>query len=345
MNIRYLQKLLSKIDEIKIIGKNTVVDGVVCNIAGVVRYGLQLRLIILEYDEHFQQQIEEREISELCDVIRTPETNRIRLKDREQATQPFRSIKSVFIGDIEFEVSGSENRRLSFQDGESILFLTELLRNDWNPEGVDYKNIDMIFLTSLELVGDYNKIPDFDNDPQLHFTMRKDTTSYLVEQPVILTVNKEYPEKLWFKHKETGEEHWAQINKVYLLDMWADMERTFSDPILLKRMTKEQIVKAKKDFEESFLEICPKGMYYPIVEYECEECISLQFYTKKYLESKPVHNNRGIGFIVRPDKSTGILGMTLKAAIIQEPVTKNTVNIEAELFQYHKTKTPDDIIL
>lgn len=345
MNIRNLQKLLSRIDEIKIIGKAAEIDGVVCNVAGVVRYGQQLHLIILEYDEQFRQQIEEMEISELCEISQVPETNRIMFKRRKNTAQPFRLIKSVFIGDVEFEVSGSENRRLSVQDGESVLFLSELLRNGWIPEGVDYQNIDNLFLTSIEFVGEFAKIPDFENKPLLHFVMSNDSVSYLVEQPVTLIVKGEYPEKLWFKNKETGEEHWVQINRVYLNDMWDEMERIFSGPNLLKQITKEQIAKAKKDFEERLLEICPKGMCYPIVEYECEECISLQFHTKKFLDSMPDHKNGSVGFIVRADKSTGILGMKLKAGIIQEPVATNTVIIEAELFQYDKTTTPDDIIL
>ncbi len=347
MNIRYLQDLLSRIDEIKIIGKNVEIDCVVCNVAGLVRYGQQLRLIILEYDEQFRNQIEEMEISELCDIKKAFETNRIMMKDREKINthQPFSAIKNVIIGDIEFEVSGSENRRLNVQDGESVLFLSELLRNGWNPEGIDYQNIDMLFLNSIELAGNYTKIPDLENNPMLHFTMRKDSVSNLVEQPVTLTVNGQYPEKLWFRNEKTGEEHWVQINNVYLSDMWADMEKTFSDPKVLEQITKEQIDEAKKEFEEKFSEICPKGMCYPIVEYECEECISLQFYTKKYLESMPVNKNSCMGFIVGAEKSTGILGMKLKAAIIQEPVTANTASIEAELFHYFKTTTPDDIIL
>lgn len=345
MNIRNLQKLLSRIDEMKIIGKNAIIDGVVCNIAGIVRYGLQLRLIIIEYDDLYRQQFEQREISEICDATNGSETNRIMMKGREKVTKLFRPIRGVFIGDIEFEVSSSENHRLNVQDGESILFLSELLRNGWNPEGIDYQDIDMLFLTSLELIGNFTKIPDFENNLQIRFIMRKDSTSHLVEQPVTLTVNVEYPKKLWFKNKETSEEHWAQINRVYLMDMWVDMEKNLSDPNLLKQMTKEQVATTKKDFEERLLEICPKGMCYPIVEYECEECISLQFHTKNYLESKPVHNNSCIGFIVGTEKATGILGMKLKAAIIQEPVPANTVIIEAELFQYYKTTTPDDIIL
>ncbi len=345
MNIKYLQKLLSRIDEIKIIGKKTEVDGVVCNVVGVARYGQKLRLVILEYDERFREQIEEMEISELCDVRQAPETNRILMKSKERVSQPFMHIKGVFIGDKGFEVSSSENQRLNVQDSESVLFLSELLRNGWAPEGIDYQNIDMLFLTSIELSGDFTKIPDFENNPTLHFIMGKNNASYLVEQSVTLTVNGKYSEKLWFKNEETGEEYWAQINRVYLNDMWGEMEKIFSNPHLINQMSEEQIAEAKKDFEERFIEICPRDMCYPIVEYECEECISLQFYTKKFLESKPTHKNGGMGFIVGTEKPKGVLGMKLKAVIIQEPVSVNTAIIEAELFQYYKTTTPDDIII
>lgn len=345
MNIKYLQDLLSRIGEVKVIGKYKEIGNVVCNIAGIVRYSSKLRLIILEYDEQYRQQVEEREIAELSDLTQAPETNRMMLKRRDEVTQPFRFIESVIMGDIKFDVIGSESRRISSQEGESILFLSELLRNGWNPEGIDYQNMDMLFLTSIELAGDFTKIPNFDKNTQLRFIMGWDTDTYLLEEPITLVVEGKYNEKLWLNNKDTKEAHWAQINRVYLMDMWDEMEKTFSNPKLLEHMTKEEIPKAKKDFEEKFLQICPKGMCYPVVEYESEEDISLQFYTKQYLDSLPANNNGGIGFIIRPEKSTGILGKKLKAAIIQEPVPANTVTIQAELFQYNKTRKPDDIII
>jgi len=155
-----------------------------------------------------------------------------------------------------------------------------------------------------------------------------------------LTVGGEYPDKLRFRDAAGGEERWAQINRVYLSDMWADMEKTFVDPKL-----QEQIAQAKLEFEERFLETCPKGMCFPIIEYECEEGIFLQFYFKAYLEATPISRNSVMGFIVRPDQPTGILGLKLKAAIIQEPVPANTVSIETELFQYQHTTTGDNIVL
>jgi hypothetical protein len=345
MNIKYLQKLLSRINEIKIIGKNTEINGAVCNVVGVVRYDSQLRLIILSYDEQFREQIEEREIAGLCNDEYIPETNRIIMKGKDRVSHPLIHIASVSIGDIKFEVSGSQNQRLNDKDGESALFLSELLRNGWNPEGVDYQNIEMLFLTSIELVGDFAEIPDFGDNPLLHFIMGRNSVSYVVEKPVMLTVNGEYSEKIWFKNEDNSEEHWFQINKVYLSDMWGEMEKTFADPKILNQMTKEQIAEARINVERRFKEVCTKGMCYPIVEYECEECISLQFYTKKYLESKPVNRNYGMGLIVGADKPTGVLGKKLKTAIIQEPVLADTVSIEAELFNYYKTTTLDDIIL
>ncbi|MDD4781214.1 MAG: UPF0158 family protein, partial [Tissierellia bacterium] len=314
---------------------------------GIVRYGQKLHLIILEYDEVYCQKIEEMELADPCEV-KKQEKNRSILKGRGriEAAQPFRPIKSVSIDEMEFEINVTENRPLSFKDGESVLFLSELLRNGWNPEDIDYQSIDMLLLTSIEFAGDFAVIPEFDDNVKLHFNMNKDNVSYLVEQTVTLTVNGEYPEKLWFKNKEDSEEHWAQINRVYLLDIWADMEKNLSDPKLLDHMNKEQINEARRNIEKSLIEVCPKGMYYPVIEYESEDDISLEFHTREFLDSKPVHHENGsIGFIIRPDKPTGILGKKLKSAIIQEPVLGNTDIIEAELFQYHRTVTLEDINL
>ena len=300
MNIKYIQELLSRMDEIKIIGKTVEIDGVVCNIAGIVRYGQKLRLIILEYDEVYRQKIEEMELSEPCE-FRQKEANRSILKGRGriETSNPFRTIKSICIDEIEFEINVTESRFLNYKDGESVLFLSELLRNGWNPEGIDYQSIDMLFLTSIEFAGCFDEIPEFDENFKLHFTMNKDSSSYLIEQPVTLIVNGQYPDKLWFKNEEDSEEHWTQINKVYLMDMWGEMEKSFSNPKLLENMTMEQIDEAKRNIEKNITEVCLKGMYYPVIEYESEEDISLEFHTKKFLDSKPVHHGNGsIGFIL-----------------------------------------------
>lgn len=345
MNIGYLKELLSRIDEISVIGRNIEVEGVLCHVVGIVRYGMQMRLLVLQYDEDFVQQVEEAEAAGMCDNFDMAESNRKVLRGHGKINfhNPFRAVRKVYIGDREFDVHSYEHRRLSIQDCECILLLSELLRHGWRAEGIDFQSIDMLFLASLELNGDYTVIPAFGENPVVRFTMRPDSVFCLVEQPITLTIGGEYQDKLWFQDALTGEEHWAQINRVYLLDMWAEMPKIFDNSKLQEQMSLEQIAKARSDFEERFLEICPKGMCFPVIEYECEEGISLNFYSKAYLDAMPVHRNSCIGFIVGTDQPTGILGLKLKAAVIQEPVPGNTLSIEAELFQYVLTTTGGDI--
>ncbi|HHV59743.1 MAG TPA: hypothetical protein GXX49_05570 [Clostridiaceae bacterium] len=347
MNIRHLNHLLSLIEEIKVIGKNTEVDGVICHVMGVVRYGRELRLLVLQYDEVFHQSNEEEETE--LDYEDIPDNNRAILcaRLRNDARSPFQWTRSVCIGTEKFESQSSETKRLSVQDFECVLLLSEFLRKGWKPEGIDYQSIDKLFLTSMELVGDYSEIPAFGDNPPIRFNIGPCSTANLVEQPVDLTINGEYPEKIWFSNSKTGEKHWVQINRVYLLDMWEEIEKTFSNPEIKEKMAPEEFDKAKANIIRNFSQICPRGMYLPVIEYECEEGISLNFYTERYLDSKPARGNSATatGFICRPDKPFGVLGLQLKACIIEEPVPADTRCIKAELFQYNSIITAGDILL
>lgn len=349
MNIGYLSRILSHIEEVRVIGKSKMVDGVVCNVMGMVRDGTELRLLILLYDEEFQQKVEERE-AELFDTPdvpdeNVPETNRMILRsDRTiEPKNPFQSVLKVSIDGMEFFVHVSEHHRLNTQDWEHLLVITRFLNNGWRPDEIDH-DIDMLFLTVLKLEGAYNSIPDISNKPELHFVTGPGISAHQVEKPVTLVVGGKYPDKLKFRDKATGEEHWAQINRVYLLDVWKEMERIFTNPELKKHMTPEQINQTRLEQEKKLLEICPGGMCFPVVEYECEDDISLQFYSKSYLDGKPAPKNSKMSFIMKPDKSAGILGLKLKNAIIQEAVPADTEKVEAELFQYMRMTDGGDII-
>jgi len=347
MNIRFLKDVLSSIDEIKVIGKSVILDGVACNVMGIVRRGMDIRLLILLYDERFQQRIEESEALEIYDDPCSIETNRMILSNdrRIDALNPFQSVLKVIIGERDFSVDYSEHQRLSEQDLENVLLITEFLNNGWQPDDVDYQEFDMLFLTSLKLEGDYTYIPDFNQNPEVRFIMGPRSIVHQVEKPVTLIVEGEYSEKLIFRDKTTGEEHWVQINRVYLMNVWEEMDKTFTNPKLLEHMTSEEIIQAKLDFENKFSDVCPKGMYFPVIEYESEEDISVQFHTKAFLDAKPVNRGSIMGFIIRPEQSTGILGFKLKAAVIQEPVPADINTIEAELFQCIHTLTDRDILI
>lgn len=347
MNIGCLHEILSHIEEIKVIGKSAKEDGVTCNVMGVVHNGMEMRLLILQYDESFQQRFEESEAAELFDVTSAPESNRMMMRSgmKIDSINPFQSVLKVFIDEREFAVHSSEYRRLSTQDWEHLLIIAQFLNNGWQPNDIDYQNIDMLFLTSLTIDGDYNSIPDFNQDSELRFVNGPRNVVHMVEKPITLLVGGKYPEKVVFQDATAGTEHWVQINRVFLMDIWEEMNKTFNNHKLQEKMTPEEIVRARLEFEKKFSEICPRGMYFPVIEYECEEDIYLQFYSKSYLDAKPLHKSSGIGFIVRPDQPTGILGLRLKAAVIHEPVPADTDSIEAELFQCIHTITSGDILL
>lgn len=347
MNIRYLQEKLSKVEEIYVIGKDSEVNGVICHVMGIVRYDTQIRLLVLQYDETFQNEIEEAEERDMAGIPDTPMSNRIEMRGKRtiDMTNPIGAVNKVIIGEKEYEVHESENQRINQFDFECVLILSEFLRQGWQPKGIDFQDIDMIFLSSVKLNGEFTSIPAFDENPTLRFTMSPDIITGRVEQPINLVVDSYYPDKLWFRDVDTKEEHWAQINKVYLLDIWTEMEQLFAEPIMKEHGTPEQISQVKSDFEERLLKICPKGMYFPAIEYECEEGISLEFFTRGYLDEMPKRSHNPLGITIGANQSTGILGSKLKTAIIQEPFLSDTVSIDAELFRYFYTRASNDIVI
>mgnify|MGYP001317660904 FL=1 len=336
MNIRYMRNVLSGIDEIKVIGKSGEADGVVCHVMGLVRRGKEMLLMALQYDERFRQNMEEDEASEWSGAPGRPETNRTLLRsDRTNGpVLPLQTVHKVFIGEKEFEVHSSECRRLDKQDWEHLLLMVRFLNQGWRSDDMDDRRIDLLFLAGLKLEGDYPVIPDFDPNPEMRVLMWPRQVTYQVEKPVTLTVGDHYPDPIVFRDAVAGEEHWIRIHRVYLLDVWEEMENIFADPVLWEQRTPEEIARARWECEQYLPEICPRGMYFPVVEYECEDDMAVQFYSRSFLDAKPAHGSRAMGFIVRPEQPADMPGLKLKAAVIQEPVPADTVTIEAEIFQY-----------
>ena len=251
---------------------------------------------------------------------------------------------NVKIGETQFDIKETENRRCDMQNWEIAVLFTEFLRCGWNPTGIDDQNIENMFLTVAELSGEYDSIPDLGEKSAFQLHSKPYYTPHMVEQPVTLAVGAEYPDKLRFRDQNTDEEHWLRINRVYLCDIWTEAMNSFNNPRYKEQLKPEDIEKVRAGFESHLSEICPKGMCFPVIEYECEEGITLQFYSKEWLDAAPVSHSSGIGILMKSDKKCGALGLPLKTAIIQEPMPGNTRRIEAELFLYNKVEKYADVI-
>lgn len=348
MNFQGLLNQLSQIKEIAVISRNAEIDGVICHIMGMVRRDDHtLQMLILQYDEEYREKLENAEIAVLTVSPGESITNRIEQRgDRNlKPTLCFGSVEKVCFGDLELTTNESDSCKCGTKQWDKVALFTQFLLKGWSPVGIDTKDIGAMFLTNLTFVGTYDAIPAFDTEVPIRFSMGRDSIRHLVEMPVTLTVGSEYPDKLYFTDKVSGEQHWVQINSVTLCDMWVELSKTFDNPQLKEQLSPEELDRSKAEFEERFSGICPKGMCYPVIEYECEEDIFLQFYSKRWLDAEPIHNNSALGFFMKPDEPMGKLGLKLKAAIIQEPMMANTVNIEAELFNYSQIGKSDDIVI
>lgn len=92
-------------------------------------------------------------------------------------------------------------------------------------------------------------------------------------------------------------------------------------------------------YMESFQEICPKDMNLAIVEYETQDDIQLNFYTKEYLDKKPVYKNSASTVIFKSDKELGINGLRSRGCMLK-PVKKDFYDsIDCELFSWYRKIT------
>lgn len=335
MNLDLLKMSLSQMKEIRPIGRTADIGGCTCHVMGFVLHtDGSLRLLLLTYDPDLQEHAEP-EAFQGSSPAAAPETNRTQLRGG-QTPAPHLSfcgpVECVSIGGQSFTTDQSESALCGNAPWESAVLFTRFLLAGWEPAGIDTRNLDYVSLTTLNLDGSYRVIPEVDPSVPFRFAMRMGSRRRLVEYPIALTVGEDYPARLEFPGQSTGAPLWVQINRVYLCDVWAEMERLFSDPRMREYASEEVLAQEKRRFEASFAPSCPRGMCFPVIEYECEEGLSFQFYSSRWLSASPSPSDPCTGILMRPDRSAGRLGLPLKASVIQEPVSRDTALVEAELF-------------
>ena len=147
---------------------------------------------------------------------------------------------------------------------------------------------------------------------------------HLLEKTVTLQVGKS--RSFSFTDHE-GDVVRCYVNNVLLIDVWADMEKQWSDPKTAEKFSPEQLQQARKFSQDALEQNVPKGMCYIGVEYECTKDINLSFYAKQFLGSRPeTHRGSSSMLMVRmkPDRETGT------------PVAPDTTIVPAEAFFYMK---------
>lgn len=374
MDFRFFQTLFehSAFDEIKVIGKDIIKEGHPGHIIGMTRKDKQVRIYILEQNESleelgtdiesacglqevswtkpdyenqaaFEAESNGEEGKMSCRNLRTERTPREQMRhsmNAERIRGHFLHIRSFQIGDRLLETAGANCGNLHNGNySEVYLLFTQFLQAGWRVSETSpfyttgWKNLT---ITNMELREEMEDLPEWAEE--VWITYDTNPLEGAIELPVTLEVGK--PKELIFSLQD-GRETACYINGVYLMDVWAEEERKFADPVYRERMlqhvSEEQLEQMKEQLFEGIARICPKGMCFPVVEYECTENVGLRFLEKGYLDT-PEKPSKGSATAVlmmcKPDAETGSHGLKMRACVIQTPVEPGVKSVEAELFSY-----------
>ena len=239
-------------------------------------------------------------------------------------------------------MAGASSGPLKNSDyGEAYFMFLRMMEAGWSlSEYSPFYDMDwdLFVVTNIELQGEFDKLPEWTEDMEaLVYTEQE---GGLIEQTVRLERGAEA--ELEFLMADGRTAH-CYLNKIFIFDMWEEQEKKFADSEyrarILKHISEEEFEEMKRNCFATLEEQGLKGQCYLALYYECDQDLNLVFYDKEYLDTVPEPREgscSSMAIMMRPEQKTGIHGFPLKGAVIQKPVSKDTVSIEAELFSYTK---------
>ena len=341
MNFAFFDVLYSKsqFDEIKVIGKEVEKNGRLYHIIGMTLKEKTVTLYVLEQKESF---IEEEYFQE-----KTPRISLKRsMEDRKNSSffmhiREFRALEEGKEATV-YEVKGASSGPIKNSDYcEGMLLFLRMREAGWNipKDSVFYEaGWDSLCLTEITLRDEFETLPDWTKEMQVLVDHVPESAA--IEQSVQLQCGKASEVPFYL---DNGTLATCYINNVYLMDVWAEEEKRFADPVYRERMLQHVSEAELEQMKEQLFAVlephCPRGKYYMVLEYECTEDISLTFYDKEYLDyvEKPKEGGASAVFMgVKPDEGTGTHGLKLRGCVIQKPLEAKTHTLDAELFSYSR---------
>ncbi|WP_066501777.1 hypothetical protein [Abyssisolibacter fermentans] len=238
----------------------------------------------------------------------------------------------------------SSTSRIYDMKYEGHMLLQHFIEN-----GMDTTNWDEVSLADIVIVAyeqeKSEEFPTIDLSKELDITLKvsQDVKEVLINKPMCLDFNEvKKDNKFYFYDSIENKNRVFYIDEMQHYDIWEDVEHKFNER--MKDFPKEQIKQLKEDYKDNLKDICPRGMNLALVEYEAEDDIQLKFYTKEYLEERPVHKSSSTMMLFKSDKNNGVNGFRSRICMIK-PVEKDfNGSIDVELFSWYKV-IPEEIIL
>lgn len=378
MNLDTLFSSLPSFEDIRLIGKTAEFNGSTLDIVGAVLKAGVVNIYAIQYNEEWYEQKCESEELQFSESLKTHEKiRRDRILNEIKFSHDFPNIalRRITVGGRVFDISSSGS---TLMDGISIdetLMLAEFLKLGYIPnEVIRYKDFENLYFSYFELCGSFNKIPSELSTTPITLTTARNSKLHLTSKKLKLKTGKKYPHAMSFSDRNSGEKHSFYIENVTLMDVWTDMEKQFDDPRFTSIASPEQIQHAKTNMEFCLNSMCPRNMRLPVIEYEADSSISLEFFLTAHLDSS-LHdqkyentkdipaNSKGnssdasaVGIIGGSDGPTAIVisssseglgkhGIKLRSYVIQTPVPENTEDIEVEMLRFYQNIPSEDIVI
>jgi len=332
---------MQQYEEIQIIGKDMVSQG---------------------KQVHWIAMLRKEDQAELCMLLQAEEPEKVRKQTRpgHELNRELMSgfvpcvtidMKTLSIDGMVFECRQSQTGRLNISDLDSLLLLAKIAGAGWQlPEDhlLFKEDWERIEFRRVQFHCPCKQLPELAH-AKLKAVWNQSLRRYLIEKPVRLTVGGEKDQKYGTQIAFTVQDGEGMvqdgicyINKVRLEDPWEETEQQFADPKYQKRMlefmTPEEFASMRQSSCEAMEHVCPRGMYFVVVEYECTLDMNLQFYLSEYLDSEPDRSGVGVTMMlgIKGQEEQGAHGLRLKSALIQQPVADDVKEVPAELFEAHE---------
>lgn len=324
MDFRTLEEAHQTWQEIRVIGRTIERKGKKYHMVGMTLAD-EAKLYILEPYEESEHGRRRRK------GIRN---HRRILKEQGNPDVCYLHCSDIYLGKERLQVQGGSSGPLmdSFLDYGNVQLFLAMMSAGWVvPEWLKHMAWERLQLVTLE-IADRQTLPNVSEKTPVTIRHRPDPIQHILEKTITLTVGKSRSFR-FLDH--SGDSVACYINRVTLIDVWNELEEQFNHPRYTEGLSPEQLRQVKRSCFEALEQSCPKGMCYVGIEYECSKDMSLQFYSKEYLKSRP-EEHRGsfasLGMRLKPDRATGTHGLPLRGSVIETAVPPDTVKIPAELF-------------
>lgn len=257
---------------------------------------------------------------------RVPKTNRAELEQNLKNRNEMR-IKSIEINGQCFTVSSATGTCLGDRYNiEEQLLLLYMLKQGVRLGELEQMPLDRLMINTYELEEPKELSPLEEKIENISLELSTQYFSVPIHKRLHLKTGKyDKPRKL---HLNGVAESTVYIHGISFYDAWQEAETRFEDKRYVERFTPEQIAQMKQQFLDSLPGLCPEGCVLPVIEYECDKELQMQFYTTEYLKRMPEHGSTSVFLMLKPKEKMGIMGYRSRTCLL-EPVKKG---FEGEFF-------------